>query len=58
MKNLMEKEIHIFSQISHPNIVRIYEVLEDANNYYIVSELMEHGQLYDFAQTRNSSQQG
>ena len=58
MKNLMEKEIHIFSQISHPNIVRIYEVLEDANNYYIVSELMEHGELYDFAQMRNSSEQG
>ena len=57
MKNLMANELQILEQISHPNIVRIFELLEDDNNYYIVSELMKHGELQDFASKRNGSKE-
>jgi len=49
----MENELEILEDISHPNIVRIFELLEDNNNYYIVSELMNHGELFDFANNKD-----
>lgn len=33
--------------LSHPNIMEVQELLEDANNYYIVTELLEGGELFD-----------
>lgn len=32
---------------SHPHIMRIFELLEDDNNYYIISELLKGGELYE-----------
>ena len=51
----MENELQILEDISHPNIVRIFELLEDDSNYYIVSELMKHDTLLHFANTRNNN---
>ena len=45
----------MLEEISHPNIVRIFEILEDKKYYFIVSELMKHGELYDYAKKRNRS---
>ena len=38
--------MYVLSQVTHPNIIRIYELLEDNINYYIVSELMPGGDLH------------
>ena len=51
--DLMKNEIQVLEGICHPNIVRLFEILEDDNNYYIVSELMKYGELYDYARKRN-----
>ncbi len=32
---------------THPHIMRIFELLEDDHNYYIVSELIRGGELYE-----------
>jgi len=48
----MGNELTILENISHPNIVNIFELLEDNNNYYIIAELMKHGELYDFAKSK------
>jgi len=29
--------------------MRIYQLLEDDENFYVVSEFMNHGELYEFA---------
>jgi len=45
--NLMKNELKVLEETVHPNIVRVFELLEDKNHYYIVSELMAGGELYD-----------
>ena len=40
-----QNEFEIVEQISHPNIVRVYELLEDQDFFYIVMELMQGGSL-------------
>ena len=44
----MESELDILSKTDHPNIVRVIELLQDDANYYIVSELVAGGELYDY----------
>jgi calcium/calmodulin-dependent protein kinase I len=40
-------EVSILNQLSHPNITRLYDWFEDPNNYYIVTEFMGGGELFD-----------
>ena len=52
-QKLMKSELQILEDISHPNIVRIFELLEDDSYYYCVAEIMKHGELYEYAKLRN-----
>ncbi len=49
IRNLLE-EARRLAQVSHPNIVSVYDVGEDRDGYYIVSELLEGGTLADYLQ--------
>jgi serine/threonine protein kinase len=44
----MTQEMEVLANINHPNIMRIYELLEDETNYYIVSEILGGGELFNF----------
>ena len=44
----MDNELEILESTAHPNIVRIYELLHDEKYYFIVSEFIRHGELYEF----------
>ena len=41
------KEIEILIQIDHPNIVKIYEYYEDYIHYYVITEFISGGELYE-----------
>ena len=41
-------EIDILRQIDHPNVLKIFEFYEDANNYHLVTELVKGGELFEF----------
>ena len=41
-------EVEIISKLDHPNIIKLYEMYEDARKYYIVSELCTGGELFDY----------
>ena len=41
------KETEILKRLSHPNILKCYEILEDESKYYIVTEYCEGGTLFD-----------
>ncbi len=43
----MLNEINILKGIDHPNIVKIYEYFEDAKRFYIVTQHIEGGELFD-----------
>ena len=44
----MRNELLVLEETSHPNIMRIYELLHDDKFFFIVSEFIRHGELYDF----------
>ncbi|KAI8087153.1 kinase-like domain-containing protein [Thamnidium elegans] len=44
---LMAREIHHHRQLSHPNIVSLYEILSTEQNIFIVSEHCPNGDLFD-----------
>ena len=43
---LLQNELSILGEKSHPNIIRIIDLLEDNLNYYIVSEVVKGGELF------------
>ena len=42
--NLVE-EIYILKNLDHPNIMKLYELFVDKNNFYIISEFFDQGDL-------------
>jgi len=43
---LLQNELSILGEKSHPNIIRIIDLIEDDENYYVVSELVKGGELF------------
>ncbi len=41
----MFDELSVLQKTDHPNVTRVFEVLEDNKNYYVVMELMTGGDL-------------
>ena len=39
------REIHILKNLDHPNVMKIYEFLEDDKNYYLIQEFCDGGDL-------------
>lgn len=48
LKTLMDNELSILEETCHPHIVSIYELLHDDKFYFIVSEFVRYGELYDY----------
>jgi len=46
-KEAMLNEIRILKSLDHPNIVKIYEYFEDEKRFYIVTDLIKGGELFD-----------
>ena len=44
----IEKEIKYMKILNHPNIVKIYEILENDDNYYISMEYVSGGELFNY----------
>lgn len=44
---MLKNEIAILKDLDHPNIVKMYEFLEDEKRIYIVTEICKGGELFD-----------
>lgn len=42
-----QTEIDILRKICHPNILNVFEIYEDTKKFYIMSELLEGGELFE-----------
>jgi MAP/microtubule affinity-regulating kinase len=42
------REVRIMKMLHHPNIVKLYEVIETKNTMFLVMELSSGGELYDY----------
>ena len=47
-EQLLRDEIRVFSQCNHPFIARFYTLIEDDRCYYIVQEMLQHGDMLHF----------
>lgn len=47
MEEQLKREISIMRMLHHPNIVKLYDVLQTQNNIYLVLELVTGGELFD-----------
>jgi serine/threonine protein kinase len=43
----MRQELEALEELDHPHIVKVIELLESENEYFIVMELMKDGNLLD-----------
>jgi calcium-dependent protein kinase len=41
----IEQEINILKNLDHPNILKVFEFFQDSENYYIITDLCEQGDL-------------
>lgn len=41
--NRLSKELKILRKARHPNIIQLYEIFEDVNFYYVVTEFSSRG---------------
>tara|TARA_B110000285_G_C15104866_1_gene607352 strand:+ start:893 stop:1102 length:210 start_codon:yes stop_codon:yes gene_type:complete len=45
-EELLQNELTLLAKNSHPNLIRIIDLMEDEDNYYVVSELVRGGELF------------
>ena len=44
----VEKEIKYLKMLNHPNIIELYEIIENSDNFYIVMEYISGGELFNY----------
>ena len=48
MKNSIFKENQIITKFNHINVIYVFQILQDKDNYYIIMEYCKHGELFDY----------
>ena len=48
MKNSIFKENQIITKFNHINVIYVFKILEDKENFYIIMEYCKHGELFDY----------
>lgn len=51
---LLQNEVNSLKNLTHPNIVKIYEIYENKNKFYLVTELAEGCELFEEISTNHS----
>ena len=44
----LEREINILKRLHHINVIKIHKISEESDNYYIVMEYCENGELFNY----------
>mmetsp|Transcript_12274 Transcript_12274/g.21903 ORF Transcript_12274/g.21903 Transcript_12274/m.21903 type:complete len:343 (+) Transcript_12274:391-1419(+) len=46
-KEAIKREVEILQGLEHPNIIKLYGMYEDKDTFYVVTELLQGGELFD-----------
>ena len=52
MKDMLMTEISIMNQINHPNVLHLHKVLTSKNNYYMLLDFCDQGDLFNLIRSR------
>jgi len=44
---LNTNELQVLEETVHPHITRVFELMEDSRNYYVIMELISGGNLFE-----------
>ena len=44
----ISREINFLKRLNHPNIIKIYDIIENSRNFYIIMELASNGELFKY----------
>ena len=50
---LLKREIEVLKICQHPNIIRFYDVFENADYIYIVMEYLKGGDFFSYLESKN-----
>jgi 5'-AMP-activated protein kinase, catalytic alpha subunit len=53
----VSREIKILKFVSHPNIIKLYEVLDTTSDIFVVMEMARGGELYEYIQKNELNEQ-
>jgi len=48
MEDKVRRELKVMQLVTHPHVVRLYEIIETPSDIYVVMEYVESGDLFDF----------
>eukprot|EP00760_Papus_ankaliazontas_P007783 PhM_4_TR1352/c1_g1_i1/m.63405/K08796/BRSK; BR serine/threonine kinase len=51
----MEREVKVLRLLSHPNIIRLHDVLQTPTHVFVVTEHLPGGELFDFVQRESTT---
>jgi len=54
----MDSELLVLEEVTHPGIVRVFELLHDNKFYFIITEYITQGDLYQLIIKRCQSKEG
>ena len=49
----IKKEIEVMKMSKHPNVVKLIDIFESSDNFYLVLEYMGGGDLFDYLKARS-----
>lgn len=53
-QNNFEEEVNIIKTLDHPNIFKIYEFFNDEDKYFLITEYLEGGELFEFISSQKN----
>ena len=51
--NMIQNEFEILKICQHPNILKLYDVIENHEKFYIITELIDHPDLFTYLENEN-----
>jgi len=54
VKAKVQREIVVMKLLNHPNVMKLYDVYETSKNLFLISELVEGGELFDYIVKRRT----
>lgn len=54
LNKFLPREIEVLQRLNHPNIIRVYEIIETDRLVYFMMELGQNGDLLDYINARRS----